>query len=363
MATYTDNYSLIKPSYSEVADVATINTNMNTIDDIMHSTQVSLAPAYDSTQTYNTDDVVMYELLMYKCKENNVTGTWNASKWERTTASECGDSGSDVEVTQIQTEGKAIASIAVDGVSTDILVPDLKVYGEASGSIAEFDDGSNKPMSKCIVEIKAVQSGSGDPSPTNVRPISGFTEANIVVSPTANVQDGTTYSVSWESQAGTVYGGILDVVSGELVVDKAEVDLGTLTWNYVSKNSYFYTQGLVTVAKVNGQAICSAYRTDSKEISSVTNNKAVFVNRSNTNVVLIDTDYTNANELEASLSGVQFVYELATPLTYQLTPIQVNSLLGINKVWNDTNGETEVKYRRDIEMLLQRIADSLGGNQ
>ena len=93
MATYTDNYSLIKPSYSEIADVATINTNMNTIDDIMHSTQISLAPAYDSAKTYNIGDVVMYELLMYKCKENNVTGTWNASKWERTTASATGGGG------------------------------------------------------------------------------------------------------------------------------------------------------------------------------------------------------------------------------------------------------------------------------
>lgn len=93
MATYTDNYNLIKPSYSEIADVATINTNMNTIDDIMHSTQISLAPAYDSTKTYNIDDVVMYELLMYKCKENGVTGTWNASKWERTTASATGGGG------------------------------------------------------------------------------------------------------------------------------------------------------------------------------------------------------------------------------------------------------------------------------
>lgn len=90
MATYTDNYNLIKPSYADVADVATINTNMNTIDDIMHSSQVSLAPAYDATQTYNTDDVVMYEFLMYKCTDDNVTGVWDASKWTRTTASEVG---------------------------------------------------------------------------------------------------------------------------------------------------------------------------------------------------------------------------------------------------------------------------------
>lgn len=360
MATYTDNYSLIKPSYSEIADVATINTNMNTIDDIMHSTQVSLAPAYDSTQTYNTGDVVMYELLMYKCKENNVTGTWNASKWERITASECGDSGSDVEANPSGTATEELDKLRVN--NTIYSIPEgseVVVYGEASGSIAEFDDGSNKPMSKCIVEIKAVQSGSGDPSPTNIRPISGFTEANIVVSPTTDAEDGTTYSVSWQSQAGTVYGGNIDLVSGVLTVDKAEVDLGTLTWVYVSRDTYFYTQGLVTAVKVNGQAICSAYRTDSKDFSPVTNNKAVFVNKSNANVVLIDTDYTDANTLKASLSGVQFVYELATPLTYQLTPIQVNSLLGINNVWNDTNGETEVKYIRDLDVTINQLTQHL----
>ena len=368
MATYTDNYNLIKPTYSEVADVATINTNMNTIDDIMHSTQVSLAPAYDSTQTYNTDDVVMYELLMYKCKENNVTGTWNASKWERTTAGEHGG-GSDVEVTQIQTEGKAIASIAVDGVSTDILVPELKVYGEASGSIAEFDDGSNKPMSKCIAEIKAVQSGSGDPSPTNVRPISGFTEANIVVSPTANVQDGTTYSVSWESQAGTVYGGTLDVVSGELVVDMAmyvaDGSESVQSVRYHASGLYFtIVKGGLGAKTTNPLLISSRFKAQSGVDVAAGN---CYITSSGQLLVAVLPDQTATTKEAATQwftdNPTQFVYELATPLTYQLTPIQVNSLLGINKVWNDMNGETEVKYRRDIEMLLQRIADSLGGNQ
>lgn len=123
MATYTDNYNLIKPSYSEIADVATINTNMNTIDDIMHSTQISLAPAYDSTKTYNIDDVVMYELLMYKCKENGVTGAWNASKWERTAASECGDSGSGGTSVVPNPQGEptdTLETIEIDGTVYDI---------------------------------------------------------------------------------------------------------------------------------------------------------------------------------------------------------------------------------------------------
>jgi len=364
MATYTDNYNLIKPSYSEIADVATINTNMNTIDDIMHSTQVSLAPAYDSTQTYNTDDVVMYELLMYKCKENGVTGTWNASKWERTTAGEHGG-GSDVEVTQIQTEGKAVASIAVDGVSTDILVPELKVYGEASGSIAEFDDGSNKPMSKCIAEIKAVQSGSGDPSPTNVRPISGFTEANIAVSPTTDAQDGTTYSVSWESQAGTVYGGTLDVVSGELVVDRAmyaaDGSESVQSVRYHASGLYFtIVKGDLGAKTTNPLLISSRFKAQSNVDVAVGN---CYITSAGQLLVAVLPDQTATTKEAATQwfadNPTQFVYELATPLTYQLTPIQVNSLLGINKVWNDTNGETEVKYIRNLDTTINQLVQHL----
>ena len=62
MASYTENYALTKPTMAESADIRVINSNMDTVDDVMHSTQISLAPAYDLTDTYNTGDVVMYEL-------------------------------------------------------------------------------------------------------------------------------------------------------------------------------------------------------------------------------------------------------------------------------------------------------------
>lgn len=97
MATYTDNYKLTKPTYAEQADIGVINSNMNIIDDIMHSSQVSLAPAYDSTKSYAEGDKVMYELLMYKCI-SPTTGVWDGSKWERTTAAETGGEASDLSV-------------------------------------------------------------------------------------------------------------------------------------------------------------------------------------------------------------------------------------------------------------------------
>ena len=436
MATYTDNYSLIKPSYAEIADVATINTNMNTIDDIMHSSQVSLAPAYDATQTYNTGDVVMYELLMYKCTDDGVTGTWNASKWERTTASECGDSGSDVEANPSGTATEELNKLRVD--NTIYSIPEgseVVVYGEASGSIAEFDDGSNKPMSKCIVEINAVQSGSGDPSPTNIRPISGFNEGNVTILP----NDYKKY-----------FNGLLNGTYGF-------VDLGTLDYQKftVAQGTLFRSSDVPNfTANFNFvDFICSNYTT---VLSVERANKTISVGLNNTSKFdIIDNNYSDATSFKNSVSGVyviyplatpitptitttqyntlakafsgdsvsvswqsqagtvyggnidlvsgvltlthaniasydgetlsstwisdrdvysvggtpttgaQVVYELATPLTYQLTPIQVNSLLGINNVWNDTNGETEVKYIRDlnttINQLVQHLTYGYGG--
>ena len=54
------------------------------------------------------------------------------------------------------------------------------VTDTASGSIASFSDGAdNVPVKSLTVDIEPVQSGSGDPSPTNIRPISGHTQAVV----------------------------------------------------------------------------------------------------------------------------------------------------------------------------------------
>ena len=55
------------------------------------------------------------------------------------------------------------------------------IYDTASGDIASFPDGADGlPVKDLTVAIEPVQSGTGDPSPTNVRPISGWTGANVI---------------------------------------------------------------------------------------------------------------------------------------------------------------------------------------
>jgi hypothetical protein len=61
-------------------------------------------------------------------------------------------------------------------------------------------------------------------------------------------------------------------------------------------------------------------------------------------VVVRDDRYSDATQFKAAMNGVQLVYELATPLTYQLTPTQVKSLLGSNNVWADCGKILEGQY-------------------
>lgn len=56
----------------------------------------------------------------------------------------------------------------------------LAVTDSASGSIASITDGADGlPIKSLNVNIAPKQSGSGDPSPSNVRPISGWDEVNV----------------------------------------------------------------------------------------------------------------------------------------------------------------------------------------
>lgn len=50
----------------------------------------------------------------------------------------------------------------------------------ASGAVASFPDGADGiPLKSCIVQVNPVQEGSGDPSPDNIRPITGWTGCEV----------------------------------------------------------------------------------------------------------------------------------------------------------------------------------------
>ena len=48
-------------------------------------------------------------------------------------------------------------------------------------------------------------------------------------------------------------------------------------------------------------------------------------------------------------TGAQVVYPLTTPIEIDLTPTQINSLLGSNNIWHDGNGDIELKFKETIQ--------------
>lgn len=90
----------------------------------------------------------------------------------------------DITITE-NGEVTAPSGKAYKKITTNVPLPDnaylLKEVEGLPKDIATFTDGSNLPMPNLKVAIEPIQSGSGDPSPSNVRPISGWSGANVSV--------------------------------------------------------------------------------------------------------------------------------------------------------------------------------------
>ena len=146
---------------------------------------------------------------------------------------------------------------------------------------------------------------------SNICPITGRTGVSVYVGPTQDQQDATTYAVDWTSQAGTVYGGTLDVVTGLLTVDRASISIYA------------------------GETLPGAWISDRDVYAPGT----------------------------SPTTGAQVVYELATPLTYQLTAQEVQMLLGENYVWSSSGDTVSVTYYAEGNANpLQSLNILLGGN-
>lgn len=222
----------------------------------------------------------------------------------------------------------------------------------ASGAIASFPDGQSViPALSVKAEIEPIQSGSGTPSPDNVRPISGRTEVVTSISPTTSAQDATTHTTSL---GRTVYGGEAEIVGGVLTDKMGMVDLGSLTWG--GNSDYFYSMNFNAKPKDSGEAlsnaICDSYEQVGYNAANGNNGK-FGISANGTYLKVCNTDYSTASEFKSAMSGHYICYELASPQTYQLTPTEVALLEGQNNVWTDS-GEVDVTYKADVGLYIDK---------
>lgn len=166
---------------------------------------------------------------------------------------------------------------------------------------------------------------------------------------------GTTYPISWETEAGTVYGGSLDVTTGLLTVDWRSITLtgaeeegwtigktGTANWYYITKSGI-----LTALAKNNSDNIKTNLYPWANVVNASTDNGSWGSTGVGAVRVRWGTEDTIANWKSFLASNpLHVVYKTLEPLTYQLTPTEVTTLLGLNRIWADT-GNVDVTYVRN----------------
>lgn len=173
----------------------------------------------------------------------------------------------------------------------------------------------------------------------------------------------TTYPISWQDEAGTVYKGTLNVKTGVLTAlwkCKVYTGLTSESWNYSTwskTNTWaFYSSEGLSDGKVFGanynciklcnQVPCSNY-------TSLYDNDvpAIAISGGSAIYPSIRVPKTSISAGTASAfctylanNPLQILYELETPLTFQLTPTQVKTLLGQNNLWANTGNIINLKF-------------------
>jgi len=222
-------------------------------------------------------------------------------------------------------------------------------FYNGTASAGEFvDTGSGRAFTPTETQINDADSfavflriANGTTVDTTISPMIRFSSESAEWEPF-----GTTKDIPL---GRTVYKGTLDVVSGLLTVTHLGVDMGSLSWSY-NATSQIHTAVMPadSVAVTSGGdtgAICSSYERGDYPNDFANGKFCVCDSNLSTakRIGVKNTDITDATAFQTSVTGQSLVYTLATPQTYQLTPEEVDLLLGTNNIWADS-GDITVQY-------------------
>ena len=157
-----------------------------------------------------------------------------------------------------------------------------------------------------------------------------------------------------------------------MTITHAYADLGSFTWTqYTTSQTGKYRFGTGDLGNVIkkpstlqeiADVMCSQYDAVSGE-SPYACVQGVGVH-TNGNVIIYDStkDTLSASDFKTAMSGVQFVYPLTTPIVIQLTPQQINTLIGENNIDVPLTGQslTSAVYRElfawdDVEDVVEEL--------
>ena len=210
----------------------------------------------------------------------------------------------------------------------------------------------NSPLAQnaisTILSYSPKQSGSGDPSPDNIRPIEGWTEANLT-----DVSDNS----KTEYFSGLVNGTYKGIVLN-----------GSETWLLQSINQYGIANFSVNLTSqaIGDNAICNKLERQTTTISNTKTEGFILAAREYFYVRIEATKASTVTELKEWLSNnyLTVIYQLRTPETPSITQQGFMSFLNafeVNGWWNTISlGGTYYGFTVDVEMGVLRVTHDLG---
>lgn len=175
---------------------------------------------------------------------------------------------------------------------------------------------------------------------------------------------GTTLSLSLGS---TVYGGSVDLNTGVLTVDRVGVTFDGSSdenWSlFGSGSASAYAMKIEvehTPFAVGGLVTVMANYLEGISRSATWGDYPSFVSTHISGIIAGINTITTVADWKTYLASnnLQVVYELATPLTTQLTPQTLRLLQGNNTLWTNAEG-LEVEYVKDATIIINDILSRL----
>ena len=241
----------------------------------------------------------------------------------------------------------------MDMVRRSVLLSALHKATEGPAASLSFSTDTVVSLPSVAADIAPAQSGSGTPSPDNVRPITGRTGLTLTHT---DGDDSSTIAVDWTDDAGTIYGGTLDLVTGKLTVTHEKITFdGTESWSQNSSTYCRITYGNNT-ENIKGSASCicnmfpnfgSSYYPENGKFSYRNANGYLYlVFRMNG---VTDTGNTTAWKTQLatwSTNGtpLEVVVAYIDPVEVTLTPNQIKPFLGQNSMSTSAGDNLTVSY-------------------
>lgn len=241
-----------------------------------------------------------------------------------------------------------------------VLTQNIIVDAIARPQIIDLTMLFGEEMADYIFNLEKSKSGAGKEYFLNLFPKDWYeyNAGELTTVSAVNNEPYTNLSINWSSDIGTVYGGYIDLISGELVEESKLWTKNTSEMN--SGNSSFsgwWNCGFKSIIGEVNRAF--NLKTNSSYMLNVGTYFSANTTGNYDNLYLPNSTYNlTQDEWKEKAIDVKIVAPLATPITHQLTPTQLKSFVGQNNFWSNAD-YVEIEYdlieTEDIQKCRKKI--------